>query len=556
MPFEIDAATQMPRLPELLAQREGELGPHVQRCCAELRALPRRARRAVQRRLARSRDLTAILEDWLQRGPGRTLQRQLARSLAGAALLLALVQGVGQAATITVTTNTPGVDHGDGKCSLIEAILNANAGAQPQADCAAGDPAPATNTIVLPTATHTLAANYAGTDNGLPLITSTIAIEGNGAKVTRKGSAPPFRLIGVDASGNLTLRNVTLSNGNGSYTSSSAGGAIENAGILTIQNSTITGNKAFVGGGIENVGTGTITVENSTISLNKAVSPFGIGGGMENFLGTAIIRNSIITGNQAGVTIGVGAGGGIENNRGTLTIENSTISGNKANGADYGYGGGLDNYSDSASTGTVTIIDSTISKNTAGGIGGGVSNDGSMTIQNSTISGNKAGKVYGYGGGIANSFGASLTIENSTITANKANGRGAYGGGIESGGDLTLSRSLISGNKAALGREADAFGPGTVAAGNFNLVGSKGNPGTLGFAPSGTDIVPNAATTGILGPLKNNGGPTQTHALKVGSPAVNAIPSSDPACTGTDQRGVVRPQPPGGNCDIGSFELE
>src|SRR5262245_38156150 len=137
--LKIDASTQTPWLAEALAAHEDDLRPHVERCCAELQALPRRSRRLLQRRLARSRDLAAILEDWLQRAGGRTLQRQLARSLTGAALLLALVQGVGQAATIMVTTNIPGLNPGDGKCSLIEVILNANDGAQPQADCTAAD---------------------------------------------------------------------------------------------------------------------------------------------------------------------------------------------------------------------------------------------------------------------------------------------------------------------------------------------------------------------------------------------------------------------------------
>ncbi len=112
---------------------------------------------------------------------------------------------------------------------------------------------------------------------------------------------------------------------------------------------------------------------------------------------------------------------------------------------------------------------------------------------------------------------------------------------------------MISGNKAGTGPEVNNFG-GTVAADDFNLFGLKGTPGVLGFAPGSTDIVPTVAIEKILADLKNNGGPTRTHALKPASPAVNAVPSSDPACTGTDQRGVARPQ--GSDCDIGAFELQ
>ncbi|MGB5413308.1 MAG: choice-of-anchor Q domain-containing protein, partial [Polyangiales bacterium] len=63
----------------------------------------------------------------------------------------------------------------------------------------------------------------------------------------------------------------------------------------------------------------------------------------------------------------------------------------------------------------------------------------------------------------------------------------------------------------------------------------------------------------MLGPLADNGGPTETHALEEGSPAINQIPAAD--CVDeegepltTDQRGLARPQ--GDSCDVGAFELE
>ncbi len=74
------------------------------------------------------------------------------------------------------------------------------------------------------------------------------------------------------------------------------------------------------------------------------------------------------------------------------------------------------------------------------------------------------------------------------------------------------------------------------------------------FFYGGSNIVPGRDLTlnRILRPLAKNGGPTKTHKLVNGSPAINAIPSADPGCTGTDQRGVPRPIGPG--CDIGAFE--
>ena len=575
---EIARSATTPWLAQALAARVTDLLPRVARCHTQLRTLPRRTRRAWQRQLARSSDLTAILQDWSQRRAGRALQRQLARSVAGAALLLALAHGVGHAATITVNTNIPGINPGDGKCSLIEAIVNANDNAATHPDCAAGSAGQ--DIIVLPKATHALGAvnNSTYEATGLPVIASEIVIECNDAKITRRATAPQLRLIAVGATGDLTLKDVTLSGGNaGSY-----GGAIHNHGILTIQNSTISGNKAgYAGGGISNDG-GTLIVDGSTISGNTVTgNDLGAGGGIASASGTVTITNSTISGNSAAGTL-LNYGGGIVSD-GSMTVENSTISGNKGRGY-FAAAGGI------GSIGSLTITNSTISGNQTLGkyvnASGGIQNSGTMTIQNSTISGNKAGSANAYGGGIANLGTGTATIENSTISGNKANGKYGYGGGIANeaaltitnstisgnkagpkygyaggignNGTLTLHRSLISGNKAGAAPEVDNYGAGTVAANDFNLFGLKGTPGVQGIALGLTDIVPGPTVTlgKILGGLKNNGGSTKTHALKLGSPAVNAVPSADPSCTGADQRGVSRPQPPGSDCDIGAFELE
>src|SRR5512134_1452587 len=179
---------------DTLNERSGELFSRFAACYAELRALPRGARRSLQRRLARSSELAAILPEYLQQG-GRRLQHRMAWSLAGAALLLAVGQGVATAATINVTTNNPRIIS-DGQCSLIEAIVNANNDAATHADCAAGS---GPDTIVLPAnANMTLSAAYAslyGQPVGLPFITSRITIEGNGAMISRQESAPAFGLM-------------------------------------------------------------------------------------------------------------------------------------------------------------------------------------------------------------------------------------------------------------------------------------------------------------------------------------------------------------------------
>jgi len=121
---EFAALDHTPRLAEVLEKCGTHLFPRFAACYAEMRALPRSARRGLQRRIARSSELAALLPEYLQQG-GRRLQHRMAWSVAGAALLLALGQGIAAAATINVTTNDPRIRR-DKKCSLIEAIVNAN----------------------------------------------------------------------------------------------------------------------------------------------------------------------------------------------------------------------------------------------------------------------------------------------------------------------------------------------------------------------------------------------------------------------------------------------
>src|ERR1051325_10730522 len=471
-----------PWLNEALRRYGDELFARFAACYTELRALPRGARRALQRRLARSSELGAILPKYLQRGE-RRLQQKMAWSIAGAALLLALGQGVGAAATITVTTSDPNIA-ADGQCSLIEAIINANNDAATHPDCSAGSGA---DTIVLPANSNiTLSAVFAntygqgGSPVGLPPITSQITIEGNGATIARQGNAPAFGLIFVRGSsfsspgtpptpgGNLTLRSLTL-------TAGSSFGGLSNNGTLTIENSIISGNS---GRGVSS--SGTLTIVASTISGNT-------GGGVSTVYGTSEIKNSTISGNTA-----KSSGGGV------------------TNATDfYGYGG-------------------------------------RATITNSTISGNSSNQ----GGGIFNDqrcFNNSFTGQ--TVCESAA---------------LTLNNSLIAGNQAASGAEIDNRS-NSITANNFNLFGASGNTGVSGFTPGPSDVTPSVSLAQIIGPLQNNGGPTQTHALVAGSPAVDAgNPNGCLDNTGTalqtDQRGLPRVFDGNGNgqaiCDIGAFELQ
>jgi hypothetical protein len=319
----------------------------------------------------------------------------------------------------------------------------------------------------------------------------------------------------------LTLDNVTVTNGSERY-----GGVLFNYGSLTVTDSKVSNGHAHLGGAIFNGSAADLTIYNSTLTNNYA----DYGGGIYSYYSTVTVNYSAIKNNRGFVD-----GGGLYDRAGSVDIEYSTISSNFS-GRD---GAGLHHRNSS-----VLIGYSTISSNDTGffGYGGGIfDRSGTTDIINSTISGNTAS----VGGGIYNR--STMTISNTTIAKNYADD----GGGIFTVvGDLTLARTIVSGNFAHFADEVDRFS-GTVYRDNYNLFGANGHDGVVGFSPGPTDIVPYVGISGILMPLADNGGPTKTHALVAGSPAIDASPA-DADCAPTDQRGVIRPQGP--SCDIGSFE--
>ncbi len=196
----------------------------------------------------------------LPRRARRALERRFARSVATLALLLALGQAPAFAATIQVDGSV---------CTLVEAITAANSD-NPVSGCPAGSGAE--DTLVLPPgSTHTLISPVPDTSlgySGLPIVTSPITIEGNGSTVRRDTGAPNFRVFTVGYGGELMLRNTTVSGGKlqrfggGRDYLYSGGGLLsygyEGYGVTALTNSIVTGNIAERGGGISSEGGGTL----------------------------------------------------------------------------------------------------------------------------------------------------------------------------------------------------------------------------------------------------------------------------------------------------------
>jgi HYR domain len=251
----------------------------------------------------------------------------------------------------------------------------------------------------------------------------------------------------------------------------------------------------------------------TTVNGNAADSVFTV----NDAIGATLSMLTITNGDVTAVFPGQG-GGGIAN-FGTLTVVQSTINGNKA-------------------TPLVNISQ-----------GGGILNHGTLTVINSTISGNQA--INGVGGGIYNNQSATATFVNTTINGNSADRAGGiFNSGDTSGGKpgtLNLTNTIIAGSTGGdCLNDTSSDLPGVIATNSHNLI----QDGSCNPAVSGDPK---------LGPLQNNGGPTFTHALMGGSPALDAGDDSvlgPPLFLTTDQRGSGFPRKSGSHVDIGAFELQ
>jgi CSLREA domain-containing protein len=285
-----------------------------------------------------------------------------------------------------------------------------------------------------------------------------------------------------------------------------------------------------------------LTVRGGTTTLD--------GGGIRT-AGKLTLRGMDIMGNR-----GVAGGGiAIDTAQGILDAANMTV---RENAASTG-GGGIN-----AFDGQVLLDGVTLSKNTADMVGGGMLNEGgNAQLTNVTFSGNAANED---GGGLRTISGGTSMLNNVTVRGNTADADGSSsgnGGGIvtRDGGMIEVANSIVAGNTDVSGEGPDCSQgvvvgpelPGIITSGGFNIIGD----GTgCDFVSASGDRVGTAGATidPRLGPLADNGGPTQTHALLRRSPALEAGSPAPPgsggsACAAGDQRGAPRKA-----CDIGAYE--
>lgn len=347
--------------------------------------------------------------------------------------------------------------------------------------------------------------------SALQVIVNPVSIVGPGAEeleVRRAGSSD-FAVFGLtNDAGPSSLTGLTVSNGRGAF-----------------------------GAGIRNF-EGSLTLTGVVVRDNEATDEAGAEGGGIYSEGPLTLRESVVSGNVARATGNSGGltkalGGGIVVTA-PLTIEASTINGNVAEADGDGS--------------TVTAQ------------GGGLLAGAQATISRSTISGNSvdasgaAPQQRAQGGGIQ-TYNAALTAV--TLAGNSATSAGlALGANIHSLFSTTVRSTLIA---EPLGEAANCSGGLAPGSEEFTSGGYNLDEDDSCELEDSSDLV--GVVAGLDPILKDNGGPTPTHALPEGSVAIDRGSSFGIA---VDQRGLPRPsdfpavsdKEGGDGSDIGAFELQ
>ncbi|MBI1312843.1 hypothetical protein GC176_16260 [bacterium] len=493
----------------------------------------------------------------------------------------------------------------DGNSSLRAAVMEANA-----------LPGDDTILLIPGTYTLTIAGrDEDGAASGDLDISDNLTIIGAGTDQTFIDAAQLDRVFHVLPGARLSLKNLTIQGGNALEGGGLLNQGFVSLENVVIRDNTADFGAGLLNDLVTTNLSAAMTATTTTLTVTDS-SAFPVQGVFDVRIGAEEIRVTAVSGNTYSVTRGVNGttpvahamgelitlvqsmdllntsvvnnaariqGGGLFN-RNELTITSSVFSGNSANSKGGGLynessvaaatnivdstfdsnvatvaGGGVyNNSAQGANRGRINFTGSTLSNNRAGVRGGAIYNNEIVTLLNSTISGNSANST---GGGIYNTVlldptdgvtvlaAGDVTLTNVTVVRNSTDGVG--GGLVNVTGATTSLRNTIVASNSATKSNVDLSGVFTTLGTNF--IGQAAQVSGLVNGVMG-DQVGSASSPfdPVLGPLADNGGPTKTHALQPGSPAINAGDNSggDPV----DQRGGRRPTD--NTADIGAFEIQ
>jgi hypothetical protein len=417
---------------------------------------------------------------------------------------MAAVPAVAGAATFTVT------NYGDpsagtcvpGSCSLRQAVAasNLNSGA---------------DTINVRAGVYTL--KQPTQDLGIS-DSVTINAVGGDAIVGANGPFTGTRAFEVFANASVTFNDISVRNGIGPKDADGE----DRGGAIRVDKD------------------GSLTLNGGSIRSSELNDTGSQGGGIYT-AGKLNLNGVDVTDNKTGFAFG---GGIYASDTGYATVKNSVIANNSSS-----FGGGI------AGTGGAQVTDSVVHDNSAG-LGGALyaSGCGSFKFEYSTLDNNDASG----NAGAVRARDADVFLFHSTVSGNQAFGNGGRSA-VKANGtcptQIYTGNSIIAGNTAGGGTSPDCLdenGSGNVTDQGHNIVGDAIGCGLTGatgdqLGSSGSPIDPQ------LGPLANNGGPTETMALQATSPATGkADPSS---CGTTDQRGFSIAHDGDAGCDVGAYEL-